>query len=195
MNTCYKTGSCGSYEMYSCEECPASKPIYKCLHSCEHLEICKCHIMTGHHLSCPYYSNLSAYVMKSKTCVDKNQKEEETKKVKVTKMRKNIVFKVKADKTEKNTEKEEVNSCPACTLKKYKSNQEFYYSFAPSFFDKPKESGRDNEEVSFFVGKENSTNQWLLYVCYHDEDYDMREINRELIAPIKYCPICGRELK
>lgn len=25
---CYKTGSCGSYEMYSCSECPASKKEY-----------------------------------------------------------------------------------------------------------------------------------------------------------------------
>ncbi len=25
---CYKKGGCGSYEMYSCSECPASKPEY-----------------------------------------------------------------------------------------------------------------------------------------------------------------------
>ena len=25
---CYKNGSCGPYEMYSCSECPASKPEY-----------------------------------------------------------------------------------------------------------------------------------------------------------------------
>lgn len=26
--TCYKSGGCGVYEMYSCSECPASKPEY-----------------------------------------------------------------------------------------------------------------------------------------------------------------------
>lgn len=26
--TCYKDGGCGIYEMYSCTECPASKPEY-----------------------------------------------------------------------------------------------------------------------------------------------------------------------
>ena len=26
--TCYKTGSCGVYEMRSCADCPASKPEY-----------------------------------------------------------------------------------------------------------------------------------------------------------------------
>jgi hypothetical protein len=26
--TCYKDGGCGAYEMYSCSECPASKPKY-----------------------------------------------------------------------------------------------------------------------------------------------------------------------
>ena len=26
--TCYKSGGCGVYEMYSCYECPASKPEY-----------------------------------------------------------------------------------------------------------------------------------------------------------------------
>lgn len=25
---CYKSGGCGVYEMYSCGECPASKPSY-----------------------------------------------------------------------------------------------------------------------------------------------------------------------
>lgn len=25
---CYKSGGCGVYEMYSCSECPASKPSY-----------------------------------------------------------------------------------------------------------------------------------------------------------------------
>lgn len=25
---CYKSGGCGVYEMYSCSECPASKPKY-----------------------------------------------------------------------------------------------------------------------------------------------------------------------
>lgn len=25
---CYKSGGCGVYEMYSCSECPASKPEY-----------------------------------------------------------------------------------------------------------------------------------------------------------------------
>lgn len=25
---CYKSGGCGAYEMYSCQECPASKPDY-----------------------------------------------------------------------------------------------------------------------------------------------------------------------
>ena len=25
---CYKKGGCGSFEMYSCSECPASKPEY-----------------------------------------------------------------------------------------------------------------------------------------------------------------------
>ena len=25
---CYKIGGCGAYEMYSCSECPASKPEY-----------------------------------------------------------------------------------------------------------------------------------------------------------------------
>lgn len=27
---CYKNGGCGVYEMYSCSECPASKPTYRC---------------------------------------------------------------------------------------------------------------------------------------------------------------------
>lgn len=27
-NNCYRTGGCGPYEMYSCSECPASKPEY-----------------------------------------------------------------------------------------------------------------------------------------------------------------------
>ena len=26
---CYRDGGCGPYEMYSCSECPASKPDYK----------------------------------------------------------------------------------------------------------------------------------------------------------------------
>lgn len=26
---CYRDGGCGPYEMYSCNECPASKPDYK----------------------------------------------------------------------------------------------------------------------------------------------------------------------
>lgn len=26
--SCYKSGGCGVYEMYSCSECPASKPEY-----------------------------------------------------------------------------------------------------------------------------------------------------------------------
>jgi hypothetical protein len=26
--SCYKDGGCGAYEMYSCSECPASKPEY-----------------------------------------------------------------------------------------------------------------------------------------------------------------------
>lgn len=26
--SCYKEGGCGAYEMYSCSECPASKPEY-----------------------------------------------------------------------------------------------------------------------------------------------------------------------
>lgn len=26
--TCYKNGGCGIYEMYSCSECPASRPEY-----------------------------------------------------------------------------------------------------------------------------------------------------------------------
>ena len=26
--SCYKDGGCGIYEMYSCYECPASKPEY-----------------------------------------------------------------------------------------------------------------------------------------------------------------------
>lgn len=25
---CYRSGGCGPYEMYSCNECPASKPEY-----------------------------------------------------------------------------------------------------------------------------------------------------------------------
>ena len=29
----------------------------------------------------------------------------------------------------------------------------------------------------------------------YDEDYDLREINREFSVPIKHCPVCGRELK
>lgn len=27
--SCYRDGGCGPYEMYSCNECPASKPEYK----------------------------------------------------------------------------------------------------------------------------------------------------------------------
>jgi hypothetical protein len=29
MGTCYRDGGCGPYEMYSCSECPASKPEYR----------------------------------------------------------------------------------------------------------------------------------------------------------------------
>ena len=29
MMACYRDGGCGPYEMYSCNECPASKPDYK----------------------------------------------------------------------------------------------------------------------------------------------------------------------
>ena len=36
---CYKNGGCGVYEMYSCSECPASKPIYKCKH-CNQFSVC-----------------------------------------------------------------------------------------------------------------------------------------------------------
>ena len=28
MSMCYRDGGCGPYEMYSCNECPASKPDY-----------------------------------------------------------------------------------------------------------------------------------------------------------------------
>lgn len=36
---CYKNGGCGVYEMYSCSECPASKPIYKC-RNCHQFSVC-----------------------------------------------------------------------------------------------------------------------------------------------------------
>lgn len=183
---CYRTGGCGPYENRSCSECPASKPIYKCLHGCEHLEYCKSHVLTGHCLSCPYFSYLSSYLMKNKTCVDikDNKEENKTKKVKVTKMKKNIPTKVKEDK-------KEFNSCPACTLKEYKSGTKFLYNFAPSFY----EFTNKNEEIQFYIGKDNKTNEWILYIHYYNEDYDLREINREFSVPIKYCPVCGRELK
>lgn len=35
--TCYKKGGCGSYEMYSCSECPANKP--DCLNKVTHTGI------------------------------------------------------------------------------------------------------------------------------------------------------------
>lgn len=183
---CYRTGGCGPYEMYSCHECSANNPVYHCLHGCEHLEYCKNHILTGYILSCPNYSDLSAHVMKNKTCVDiKNNKEEnKTKKIKVTKMKKNITTKVKEDK-------EKVGSCPACTLKEYKSKTKFAYSFALNFH----QSVQEDEQIQFYIGKDNSTNEWMLYITYHDVDYDLSEINREFSVPIKYCPVCGRELK
>ena len=186
MDGCYRSTGCGPYENRSCSECPASKPIYKCLHGCEHLEYCKSHVLTGHYLSCPCFSYLSSYLMKNKTCVDikDNKEENKTKKVKVTKMKKNIPTKVKE-------EKEEVGSCPACTLKKYKSKTKFAYSFALNFH----QSVQEDEQIQFYIGKDNSTNEWMLYITYHDEDYDLREINREFSVPIKYCPVCGRELK
>lgn len=86
---------------------------------------------------------------------------------------------------------EEDNSCPACTLKEYKSATKFAYSFANIFY----KSAQEDEEINFYIGKNNSTNDWMLYIHYYDEDYDLREINREFSVPIKYCPVCGRELK
>ena len=181
---CYRTGGCGPYEMYSCHECPANNPVYKCK-NCKYYEICQNDILAGFTVICDNYPALLAYMRKRQKEENKNKaKEEETKKVKITKMKKNIPTKVKE-------EKEEVNSCPACTLKKYKSGTKFLYSFAPSFY----ESAQENEEIQFYIGKNNKTNEWMLYVHYFDEDYDLREINREFSVPIKYCPVCGRELK
>lgn len=178
---CYRTGGCGPYEMYSCHECPANNPVYKCLKECGHIEICKSHILTGHILSCPSYSDLSKYIMNKKTAVPIP---EEKKKVKVIKMKKNIPSKAKE-------EKEDSNSCPVCTLKEYKSKTKFSYSFTLDFF----RFFQDEEELKVALCKDNKTNEWFIYISYHDEDYDLREINREFSIPIKCCPICGRELK
>lgn len=191
---CYRTGGCGPYEMYSCHECPANNPVYHCLKECGHIEICKSHILTGHILSCPNYSDLSKHVMNKKTSVptlllfpkekeNEEKENEQKKKVKIIKMKKKDIPDIPSI--------EEDNSCPACTLKKYKSKTKFAYSFAEYFH----ESIQEEENILFYIGKNNSTNEWLLYINYSDEDYDLREIHREFSIPIKYCPVCGRELK
>ena len=43
---CYKNGGCGVYEMYSCSECPASKPTYRCK-NCLSYSQCKNIILKG----------------------------------------------------------------------------------------------------------------------------------------------------
>ena len=175
---CYRTGGCGPYENRSCSECPASKPIYKCK-NCKYYSVCQSDILAGFTIVCDNYPVLLVYMK------EKEKSKEENKKIKITKMK-------KKDIPERPfIEEKESNFCPACALKEYKSGTKFVYNFAPSFY----ESANENEEIQFYIGKDNKTNEWMLYIHYFDEDYDLREINREFSVPIKYCPVCGRELK
>lgn len=64
---CYKNGGCGVYEMYSCSECPASKPIYRCK-NCFSYSQCKDIILKGVFdvKNCSGFSHLKEKILREK---------------------------------------------------------------------------------------------------------------------------------
>lgn len=79
---CYKNGGCGVYEMYSCSECPASKPFYKCKH-CESFSSCfKIWEKGVYTVVCDNWTHLKAHLN-----IQKEQEEEKIRKQKEEKMK------------------------------------------------------------------------------------------------------------
>ena len=64
---CYKSGSCGVYEMYSCSECPASKPTYRCK-NCLNYSQCKNIILKGVFVveNCSSFPHLKEKILREK---------------------------------------------------------------------------------------------------------------------------------
>lgn len=64
---CYKNGGCGVYEMYSCSECPASKPTYRCKH-CWSYSRCKDMAIKGVFVveNCSSFSHLKEKILREK---------------------------------------------------------------------------------------------------------------------------------
>lgn len=83
--SCYKNGGCGVYEMYSCSECPASKPFYKCKH-CEAFSSCfKIWEKGVFAVVCDNWNNLKNHLN-----TQKEQEEEKIRKQKEEKMRREV---------------------------------------------------------------------------------------------------------